>query len=396
MTWTSIAALALIALLFAFGNFISNKTKAYVSSLIPAVIIFLVLMYAGLIPPDLCATAGLTGMLGAFVIPLCIVDVGTKLSVRKILPEWKVFVTVLAASIGIIIVCFTLGNVVLGRERSIAAIPPLTGALPATTVVQQAAEAAGENSIGVFAMIVLVLQTILALPVATVALKMHFRELSRNGMIIEVGNADEVTQQKEKTLLPPLPVSWNGNYMIIFKAAFVAWLGLIVGNALAAPTGNIISPTLMYVIFGLVAAEIGFLERNPLQASNSIGIIYLGLFSVLLSTFSSVTLDILLSQIAPALIVIFIGLIGISVLSAIAGKLLKVSPWLSIAIGTCCYLGYPGSQIVLEETVRGSEFTEEERKILINKLLPKMTIGYLSSSIISITCAGIFAPMIFA
>lgn len=396
MTWTSTSALAVIALLFAFGNFVSNKTKAYISSLIPAVIIFIVLMYAGIIPPDICATAGLTGMLGAFVIPLCVVDVGTKLSIKKILPEWKVFITVLAASIGIIIVCFTLGNAILGRERSIAAIPPLTGALLATTVVQQAAAEAGQNSIGVFVMIVLVIQTILALPVATVALKMHFKELRKKGIIIENNLHEGDLEKKEKTLLPPLPKAWNGNYMIIFKMALVAWLGLIIGNTLAVPTKNIISPTLMYVLFGLAAAEIGFLERSPLEASNSIGIMYLGLFSVLLSTFSSVTLETLLSQIAPALIVIFIGLIGIALLSAIAGKVLKVSPWLSIAIGTCCYLGYPGSQIVLEETIRGSGFTDEERKNLTNKLLPKMIIGYLSSAIISIICAGIFSPMIFA
>lgn len=396
MTWTSVSALAVVALLFAFGNFISNKTKAYVSSLIPAVVIFIVLMYAGILPPDICATAGLTGMLGAFVIPLCVVDVGTKLSVKKIMPEWKVFVTVLAASVGIIIVCFTIGRLILGRERSIAAIPPLTGALLATTVVQQAAAEAGNNSVGVFAMIVLVLQTILALPVATVALKMHFKEIKRNGLGLDKTVSENKKSNAEKTLLPPMPQAWQGNYMIIFKMAFVAWLGLIIGNALAVPTNNILSPTLMYVVFGLIAAEIGFLERSPLEASNSIGIIYLGLFSVLMSTFSSVTLETLLSQIAPALVVIFIGLIGIAILSAIAGKILKVSPWLSIAIGTCCYLGYPGSQIVLEESVRGSNFTDEEKKAVTDRVLPKMIIGYLSSAIISIICAGIFAPMIFA
>lgn len=395
MTWTSISALAFIALLFAFGNIISNKTNAYISSLVPAVIIFLILMYAGVIPSDLCETAGLTGMLEAFVIPLCIVDIGTKLSVKKIFSEWKVFVTVLAATIGIIIVCLTIGSAVLGHKRGVAAIPPLAGALPATTVVQQVAKEAGENSIEVFAMIVLVLQTFLALPIATVALKMHFKELQKTGMIIEIDLPNEITDKKSKTLFPRLPKAWNGNYMIIFKTAFVAWIGLIVGNALAAPTRNIVSPTLMYVIFGVVAAEIGFLDRNPLEASNSIGIIYLGLLSVMLSTFSSVTLQDLLSQIVTALIVILIGLAGITVLSALAGKVLKVSPWLSVAVGTCCYLGYPGSQIVLEETVRGSEFADEQKKILINKFLPKMTIGYLSSSIISITCAGIFAPMIF-
>ena len=395
MTWTSVSALAVIAFLFAFGNFISNKTKAYISSLIPAVIIFIVLMYSGIIPADICTTSGLTGMLNAFVIPLCVVDVGTKLSIKKILPEWKSFATVLAASIGIIIVCFTIGILILGRQRSIAAIPPLTGALLATTVVQQAAAEAGNNAIGVFAMIVLVLQTILSLPVATFALKMYFKDIRKKGIIDN--NAPILADEKEeKYILPRIPKSWDSSYLIIFKMAIVAYIGAVVGNGLAAPTKNILSPTLMYVLFGLIASEIGFLERGPLEKSNSVGIIYLALFSVLMSTFSSVTLDTLVSQIVPALIVIFIGLIGIAVLSAAAGKLFKVSPWLSIAIGTCCYLGYPGSQIVVEETVRGSDLTDEEKSKITKTVLPKMIIGYLSSAIISIICAGIFTPIIFS
>ena len=395
MTWTSVSALAVIAFLFAFGNFISNKTKAYISSLIPAVIIFIVLMYSGIIPADICTTSGLTGMMNAFVIPLCVVDVGTKLSIKKILPEWKSFATVLAASIGIIIVCFTIGILILGRQRSIAAIPPLTGALLATTVVQQAAAEAGNNAIGVFAMIVLVLQTILALPIATFALKMYFKDIRKKGIIDN--NAPILADEKEeKYILPRIPKSWDSSYMIIFKMAIVAYIGAVVGNGLAAPTKNILSPTLMYVLFGLIASEIGFLERGPLEKSNSVGIIYLALFSVLMSTFSSVTLETLVSQIVPALIVIFIGLIGIAVLSAAAGKLFKVSPWLSIAIGTCCYLGYPGSQIVVEETVRGSDLTDEEKSKITKTVLPKMIIGYLSAAIISIICAGIFTPIIFS
>ncbi len=395
MTWTSVSALAVITFLFAFGNFISNKTKAYISSLIPAVIIFIVLMYSGIIPADICTTSGLTGMLNAFVIPLCVVDVGTKLSIKKILPEWKSFATVLAASIGIIIVCFTIGILILGRQRSIAAIPPLTGALLATTVVQQAAAEAGNNAIGVFAMIVLVLQTILALPIATFALKMYFKDIKKKGIIDN--NAPILADEKEeKYILPRIPKSWDSSYMIIFKMAIVAYIGAVVGNGLAALTKNILSPTLMYVLFGLIASEIGFLERGPLEKSNSVGIIYLALFSVLMSTFSSVTLETLVSQIVPALIVIFIGLIGIAVLSAAAGKLFKVSPWLSIAIGTCCYLGYPGSQIVVEETVRGSDLTDDEKSKVTKTVLPKMIIGYLSSAIISIVCAGIFTPIIFS
>lgn len=181
--------------------------------------------------------------------------------------------------------------------------------------------------------------------------------------------------------------------------ALVAAIAYFVGEATAIPGSNpkihILTPTLCYMIFGFIAGEIGFIEREPLEKSNSRGIIYLALLTVVLTTFVGVELKTLLSTIIPAVTIILLGVGGIILCAVIFAKCVKMSPWLAIAIGTTCYLGFPCSQIVVEETVRTSDLTEEEKRAVNAYVIPKMIIGYMSASIFSLLTAGITAPLIF-
>lgn len=374
------------------------------SSVNTALIIFLILMYTKIIPADIAQTAGLANMQATMVIPLCVVDVATKIRLKELLPEWRTVVTVLVSIIGIAIVCLTLGTAVLGWERGVSAIAPLSGALLATTIVQQQALAAGDNSLAVYVMIVFLIQVSLGLPIATVALKKYFLHLRNCGELDKVVHgqmlaADMATDAEKKQLIPPTSKAWQCEYMTLFKMAFVAAIAYFVGEATAIPGTNpkihILTPTICYMVFGFLAAEIGFLERDPLEKSNSRGIIYLALLTVVLTTFVGVEFDVLLSMILPAVYIILLGIVGIVLCAVIFARFIKMSPWLAIAIGTTCYLGFPCSQIVVEETVRTSEMTEEEKVAINAYVIPKMIIGYISASILSLLSAGIVAPLIF-
>ena len=57
--WSTCSAMAVIALFFVIGNAVSVRTKGYINSVLVAVIIFLVLMYTGIVPADICTTSGL-------------------------------------------------------------------------------------------------------------------------------------------------------------------------------------------------------------------------------------------------------------------------------------------------------------------------------------------------
>lgn len=405
--WIPIVSFAVVAFLFTFGNFVSNKTKAYMSSVNVALIVFLVLMYTGIVPAEVAQIAGLAGMQATMVIPLCVVDVATKIRLRELMPEWKTVLTVLISIVGIALVCMTAGCLLLGWERAVSAIAPLSGALLATTIVQGQAVAMNRPEIGVYVMIVLLVQVALGLPVATVALKKYLKEIEGNGVLNQAmakqsSARTESAGGKEKHLLPqipPLPKSWQCEYTILFKMAAVAAIAYFVGELTVIPGSSpkihILTPTICYMIFGFFAAEIGFLEREPLEKSNSRGIIYLALLTVVLSTFIGVEFSTLVSMIVPAVTIILLGVGGIILACLLYGKIMKLSPWLCIAIGTTCYLGFPCSQIVVEETVRTSGLDDEQKKAANGFIIPKMVIGYISASIFSLLAAGITAPMIF-
>lgn len=395
--------MAVIALLFVIGNAVSVRTKGYINSVLVAVIIFLVLMYTGLIPTDICTTSGLAGMVATFVIPFCIIDVASTLSIKELKAGWKTAVIIVVATLGIAAICATVGVITIGKARAIGAIGPLGGALLATTISQQMAVSMGAADVAVFVMIVLVLQMLVGLPVASVCLKRYIGSVRANG---ELSAYIETMSAASETGLPGAETETRKasrfakyldcDYWIFFKIAVVGFIAYSVGTWLAPYTGNIINATLCYLIFGLIAAEIGFLGRSPLKKAHSQGIVYFALFSLLLSTFAGVALDVLLAQIIPAIAIIVMAAVGMLLFSALASKLLKVNPWLAMGISMCCYIGYPGSQIVAEEVIRGiSELSEDEAKACGQMIIPKMILGYFVSAIVSILAASIAVSFMF-
>ena len=94
-----------------------------------------------------------------------------------------------------------------------------------------------------------------------------------------------------------------------------------------------------------------------------------------------------------------LGAVGVVIFSIIIGKLLKWSPWLSIAVGISCMLGYPVNYAAATEVSSGvasaNGIDEEEEKKLLNHLLPKMIVScVVSVSIASVVLAGLVAPIL--
>lgn len=62
----------------------------------------------------------------------------------------------------------------------------------------------------------------------------------------------------------------------------------------------------------------------------------------------------------------------------------------------CCYIGYPGSQIVAEEVIKGSpELSAEEAAACSQLIIPRMILGYFVSAITSILAASVAVGFMF-
>ena len=102
----------------------------------------------------------------------------------------------------------------------------------------------------------------------------------------------------------------------------------------------------------------------------------------------------------PVFGLLICGAIAASIGAFICGKLLKWSPFMSVAVGVTCLLGYPLTQGLAMEAVNshtiGKGYSEEEVQSLTNHLLPKMIIGgVISVSIVSVIIASFIGPVIF-
>ena len=162
-----------------------------------------------------------------------------------------------------------------------------------------------------------------------------------------------------------------------------------VEQVVAKLTGNKIHPFVMALVFGVVAYELGFLEGRILEVAASSG---LSIFIMLLPTYvnlSKATPQMVLSLLFPIVVSFAAAVVGLIVSSLVISKVAHTSFDLTLAIGSCCLIGFPGTFIVSDEVARTYGDTEEEHKFIESRIMPQMLVsGFTTVTIASVFLAG--------
>ena len=393
MIMNSILAFAIIALTFALGDYIALKTKGMVSTFITAIIIFI--LFGGvlnILPDDLMELSGLTVLIPTFGMILILTNLGSTLDLNALKKEWRTIVVSLLGIIGLLILGFSLGQFIFGREYALGAIGPISGGIIATMISSDAANAAGRGDIASYIAAVNALQVLIGLPLSSFCLNKAAKSYISNGF-----NEESVSKDSRKIdirILPDTPKPLDNPTAHFARLAFIGLLAQLFSDI----TG--LNNTISYLLFGAVGAAIGIVESGSLKKAGGEGILLLATYAYVSASFLSMSLSEFASILVPIFGMLMIGGIGIAFFSSIAGILFKWSPFLSIAIGFSCMLGYPMTYTIAMEVANGisiqKNFTEEQRKDLIDYLLPKMLIaGVATVSVASVVIAGTIAPRIF-
>lgn len=160
-------ALTIVCIVFAIGDFISDKTHAVVPVLLFASVSFLVLFWSGLVPTTLFDDAGLIAI-SSMMTGLFIVNMGTLLDLKQFIEQWKVVVLGLAIVIVGGILMFFVARPILGNNFAVALVGPITGGWVSAVVVNDAIKALGAPEslqlAGVLATIIVAVQGIIGYP----------------------------------------------------------------------------------------------------------------------------------------------------------------------------------------------------------------------------------------
>ncbi len=394
MTWLPIMAFTAVAVIYAIGDYVAVKTKGVISSVLVA--IALLLLFGGtlqLLPGDLMDLSGLTNMIPTFGMGLILVNVGSLMNLNDMRKEWKTVVISLAGIGGIVLLDLTLGTAVFGRERALAAIPPTAGGAAVTMLLSEAAQEAGRPDLGAFVAAVTALQVLIGLPVASFCLRKAAKAFIENGG----HKKDEKAGGKEINfrVIPKLTGALAGSGTMHFaRLGVVAVLAQLCTNATGISTG------VTFLVLGIIAGALGIVEKGSLKTAGGEGILMLATYAYVASSFVTMKFSDFGELLVPVVGLLVIGALGVILLSAAAGRLLKWNPYLAVAVGVACLFGYPVTYAVAMEVSQGvtkdAEFTEAEEQRVINYLLPKMLVaGVVSVSLTSVILGGIIIPFLF-
>lgn len=382
-------AAAIIFVVFAVGDMISAKTKAIVSMLLVASVVFLLGFWAGIFPTTMFADSTLLSMAGLLV-TLLLVHLGTTIKLRDFGAQWRTVIISAVACIAISAAVFFIGQLIIDRGFALVGAPILSGGVVATLQMQSMAQDAGREELAVFATLVMCAQGFVGYPVASLCLKSEAKRIKAKLNSGELSASDleasKAAETSHKKLIPPLPAALNTPNAILAKVVLVALLSVTVSGLFHDAVNKLV----WCLIFGVLCKEIGFLDENALGKANATGIVMPIITLSIFTNLASATPQMVGSMIVPLLVVIVIGSIAFSVVSILVGKIFGYSWQMSMAIGSSCLFGFPGTVIISNEVSESTGTTAEEKAFINEQIMPKMLVaGMVTVSITSVLVAGV-------
>ena len=398
----AIVAFFTLAALYALGDFVGTRTKAWIPSVFVVACLFMV-GYWTFFPKDIVALAGMGAPLGGtLAILFCITHMGTIISIKELLAQWKIIVVTLIGLVGMIVFCWFICVPLVGKAYVVAGLPPLSGGIVAAVMVQQAAAQKGLETASVLAICMYVMQGFAGYPITAVLLKKEGKKLLkgyRNGTAIAVkttkvesGNGKLVTAEPEKKkLIPPVPEKYNGTALILAKLASIGVLAYLIQTW----THGVLNQAVVALILSVLATELGYLDKDSLHKAGSFGFLMFVLMIFVFSGLAKATPAMLGKIVMPLVIIIVVGVVGMVIFALVASKLLHISPYMAVATSLTALYGFPPNYVLTEEAAKALAETPEEKQYLMDAMLPQMIVGgFVTVTITSVVVAGIFINLL--
>lgn len=400
--YNAFLAVVIVCVCYVIGEWVADISKAWIPSVLVTAILFLI-GYWTVFPATLNDDTGLASFASTIGVLMFITHIGTVISLKQLIEQWKTVVVCLVGLAGMVALCWFICPLIMEKTLVIAGLPPLTGGIVAALTMQKAATAAGLKEAAVFAIAMYSVQGLAGYPITALCLHAEGKRLIkewRSGSL----NLSEAEIAKMKTIglstigddsdikkpIPPIPDKFNTPVLIIGKVALSVWISSLVGQLIPQ------IPTIVWcLIISVILTRLGFLDTSSLSRANTYTIF---MFAAMLSVFSGLkdcTPHMLKTLIGPMLIMIIIGVVGMAIAAFVIAKIFKMSFPLALANGLTALYGFPCDAIITESTCNSLTEDPDERGYLMSKMFPSMVVGgFVTVTITSVIFAGYFAQLL--
>ncbi|MBR6555409.1 MAG: hypothetical protein IKT90_04260, partial [Clostridia bacterium] len=198
MAYNFALAFVICAAAFVIGEVVSTLTKAWIPSVFVTAVVMLGFYWAA--GPDyanVVTDARLIPFGSTIGIYLLITHMGTVISIKQLVEQWKTIAVCLMGLAGMCLACWFIAAPIIGKEFVVAGLPPLTGGIVAATVMQEAALKAGLEAAAVFAIAMYCVQGFAGYPLTAVCLQIEGKSLLkkfRSGDVAAEAADKEITE----------------------------------------------------------------------------------------------------------------------------------------------------------------------------------------------------------
>ena len=375
-------SLLVVVGIMVIGDIVSKLTNGKISSGLVIMFLFVAGFWT-ILPKELASYAGLGGTLYTLSVALLITHLGTLISTEQMKAQWKTVVICLIGLVGLCGLVVIVGGLLFGKANAIAGAPVLAGGAIAAAVMREAAEAVGNTQAGLVALACMTLQTVVGMPVESMALRKQVRELHAqyvSGELKAETSSEQSASEKKKNT--------DGTYVILAKLLICC----IIANFIQKISGGAISMYVMCLILGFAGCTIGFLPKDALTQANSFGFLIFALFGTLFCGFSSITPETLKPVLVTVIGLLVIGTIGLAIAAFISSKIFHKDESFASAFGIVvnAYLGFPLNVLLANEAIDSQIEDPEEKKVISGIITPKVLIaGFVCVTIVSVIIAGV-------
>lgn len=370
--------LLLIAVL-GLGELISIWTKARIPMLLAALLLYVALLWTGIIPTGLMSDSVITA-LGSLIVAPFVVHLGTVVPFSLIKGQLKPILIALIGSITAVALVLAVVPIFFDYETAVAGAGPVVGGIVAYLVTSERLTELGLASLVIIPALVLSIHKLFGIPLASFFLKKHaimvkqqVQARLQTGAALEKEAAVEersntvVNAQNERKLL--LPEKYQTSLIFILQL----YLGSGIAIILDALTG--INYTIFCLIIGVIGAYIGFYPAKTMEKANATGLAMIAVIFIVISSMDDVTPAALASYIPEILLICVLGTAGVTLGGLLASKLLGVGKYLGMPVALTALFGFPADYILCEEISREVGDTEEEREAIMNEIVTPMLMG---------------------
>ncbi|MGM0165380.1 hypothetical protein IGI39_000322 [Enterococcus sp. AZ135] len=395
-----ILAFTIVMFIWTIGEFVSNKSKALISMMLVASLIFLVGFATDLLPHDLIQDSGLLG-LGNAVIGVIIVHLGTMMSFKDLKLQWKTFVIGSLTVVLMTVLLIFFGEMIFDRNIAVAGTASITGGTLSILMVQEKVSeiqnAGGDLGIlssyllAVFPLLILNLKNLVGFLFTANILKkeaLRVRKQYRAGELtfFEQEVAENTTEAKESILPEFLRTPYG--------TLFLLGLTMYVSRFLSQLTNGTVNAFVIALLLGIILRHFRILKPNALSSTDSFGLLMISIMVIAFGPLADIVPADLLHLIGPIAFYLAAGLAIIFIASFFIGKQVGYSGPLSIAVGMTTLFGFPGTMVLTKEAAAAVGETEEEIAVIEQNILPIMvTAGFSTITITSVITGGLIVGL---